>query len=173
MSRKRPLRLSRQKMARFAASIAASRLLHAAMPVRCHSKIRKSLLYHKLSGWGAWIRTRGWRNQNPLPYRLATPQRSARTIIAVRGARNRDRLEKPVAHMAFRPPPCVAGTPACTRLGRGASHPHPPWHRPPAVLVEAHARTRSRLAARPVRRYKPRTGWGLAPHQRPAFGIGV
>lgn len=25
-------------------------------------------------GWGAWIRTRGWRNQNPLPYRLATPQ---------------------------------------------------------------------------------------------------
>jgi hypothetical protein len=28
-----------------------------------------------LSGWGAWIRTREWRNQNPLPYHLATPQR--------------------------------------------------------------------------------------------------
>ena len=28
-----------------------------------------------LVGWGAWIRTRGWRNQNPLPYHLATPQR--------------------------------------------------------------------------------------------------
>ena len=27
-----------------------------------------------LGGWGAWIRTRGWRNQNPLPYHLATPQ---------------------------------------------------------------------------------------------------
>ena len=27
-----------------------------------------------LTGWGAWIRTRGWRNQNPLPYHLATPQ---------------------------------------------------------------------------------------------------
>src|ERR1044072_83552 len=25
------------------------------------------------TGWGAWIRTRGWRNQNPLPYHLATP----------------------------------------------------------------------------------------------------
>src|SRR5471032_3100852 len=28
----------------------------------------------RLAGWGAWIRTRGWRNQNPLPYHLATPQ---------------------------------------------------------------------------------------------------
>src|ERR1700722_10481483 len=27
-----------------------------------------------LLGWGAWIRTREWRNQNPLPYHLATPQ---------------------------------------------------------------------------------------------------
>ncbi len=25
-------------------------------------------------GWGARIRTWEWRNQNPLPYRLATPQ---------------------------------------------------------------------------------------------------
>jgi hypothetical protein len=25
------------------------------------------------NGWGAWIRTREWRNQNPLPYHLATP----------------------------------------------------------------------------------------------------
>ena len=29
-------------------------------------------------GWGAWIRTRGWRNQNPLPYHLATPHSAAR-----------------------------------------------------------------------------------------------
>jgi CO/xanthine dehydrogenase Mo-binding subunit len=28
----------------------------------------------KIRGWGAWIRTREWRNQNPLPYHLATPQ---------------------------------------------------------------------------------------------------
>jgi hypothetical protein len=30
-----------------------------------------------LAGWGAWIRTREWRNQNPLPYHLATPHRDA------------------------------------------------------------------------------------------------
>jgi hypothetical protein len=28
------------------------------------------------SGWGGWIRTNVWRDQNPLPYRLATPQRA-------------------------------------------------------------------------------------------------
>ena len=28
-----------------------------------------------LAGWGAWIRTRECRNQNPVPYHLATPQR--------------------------------------------------------------------------------------------------
>jgi hypothetical protein len=27
-----------------------------------------------LAGWGGRIRTSAWRNQNPLPYRLATPQ---------------------------------------------------------------------------------------------------
>jgi hypothetical protein len=27
-----------------------------------------------LPGWGGRIRTSAWRNQNPLPYRLATPQ---------------------------------------------------------------------------------------------------
>jgi hypothetical protein len=37
-----------------------------------------------LAGWGARIRTWEWRNQNPLPYHLATPHRllmnRARTI---------------------------------------------------------------------------------------------
>src|ERR1700733_10607915 len=28
----------------------------------------------RLTGWGARIRTWEWRNQNPLPYHLATPQ---------------------------------------------------------------------------------------------------
>src|SRR5690348_14712120 len=32
----------------------------------------------RLLGWGARIRTWEWRNQNPLPYHLATPHRSAR-----------------------------------------------------------------------------------------------
>ena len=31
-----------------------------------------------IRGWGGRIRTSGWRNQNPLPYHLATPQRAAR-----------------------------------------------------------------------------------------------
>ena len=30
------------------------------------------------AGWGGRIRTSVWRNQNPLPYRLATPHRPAR-----------------------------------------------------------------------------------------------
>jgi hypothetical protein len=29
---------------------------------------------HRLRGWGGRDRTSEWRNQNPLPYRLATPQ---------------------------------------------------------------------------------------------------
>ena len=41
-----------------------------------------------LRGWGAWIRTRGWRNQNPLPYHLATPHQQCRwtrrNILAAR-----------------------------------------------------------------------------------------
>jgi hypothetical protein len=32
----------------------------------------------KINGWGGRIRTSGWRNQNPLPYHLATPQCVAR-----------------------------------------------------------------------------------------------
>jgi hypothetical protein len=39
------------------------------------------ILETALAGWGAWIRTRGWRNQNPLPYHLATPQRGRRAPV--------------------------------------------------------------------------------------------
>ena len=31
-------------------------------------------------GWGARIRTWEWRNQNPLPYHLATPQSKKRLL---------------------------------------------------------------------------------------------
>jgi hypothetical protein len=47
-------------------------------------------------GWGGRIRTSVWRNQNPLPYRLATPQSSdsedrwGRTILATSLARKRE-----------------------------------------------------------------------------------
>src|SRR5712664_2409210 len=33
-------------------------------------------------GWGARIRTWEWRNQNPLPYHLATPQNASRAWAA-------------------------------------------------------------------------------------------
>src|SRR4051794_35460022 len=64
-----------------------------------------------MDGWGARNRTWEWRNQNPLPYRLATPHQCAarRTLMAKPGGRNisaataaarlerrRDVLEKPV-----------------------------------------------------------------------------
>jgi hypothetical protein len=40
-----------------------------------HAKSDKDVISQQDgAGWGAWIRTRGWRNQNPLPYHLATPQ---------------------------------------------------------------------------------------------------
>src|SRR3569623_473924 len=41
-------------------------------PSRSEKRLKFSGL--QKTGWGAWIRTREWRNQNPLPYHLATPQ---------------------------------------------------------------------------------------------------
>ena len=41
--------------------------------------VNRALLFEY--GWGARIRTWVWRNQNPLPYRLATPQFFKRTIL--------------------------------------------------------------------------------------------
>src|SRR5512138_2636845 len=35
------------------------------------------------TGWGAWIRTRECRNQNPVPYHLATPHPCARDVPRV------------------------------------------------------------------------------------------
>jgi hypothetical protein len=37
----------------------------------------------RLIGWGARIRTWAWRNQNPLPYRLATPQQSVLEVTGL------------------------------------------------------------------------------------------
>ena len=38
-----------------------------------------------LSGWGGRTRTSEWRNQNPLPYHLATPHQAAFVVAAARG----------------------------------------------------------------------------------------
>ena len=40
-------------------------------PLRCGLQNLPNL---RMSGWGGRIRTSEWRNQNPLPYHLATPQ---------------------------------------------------------------------------------------------------
>jgi hypothetical protein len=49
-------------------------------PAECgpFGRFRESLGNWRLPGWGGRIRTSAWRNQNPLPYHLATPQ-SARS----------------------------------------------------------------------------------------------
>ena len=46
------------------------------MKIRCEQKqmLSDSSDNAKYTGWGARIRTWEWRNQNPLPYHLATPQ---------------------------------------------------------------------------------------------------
>ena len=40
----------------------------------------------EINGWGGRIRTSVWRNQNPLPYRLATPQHGRKACWAQRKA---------------------------------------------------------------------------------------
>ncbi len=56
-----------------------------------------------MSGWGGRIRTSAWRNQNPLPYRLATPHRSRRTSVWAGGpyAGDRRTATRAAAHPGF------------------------------------------------------------------------
>src|ERR1700756_2865568 len=80
-------------------------------------------------GWGGRDRTSEWRNQNPLPYRLATPQLAA--------------LENDgtTAYRRFPPPPPVyRGRAAISTAGQAKSLPRrrPPWR----------ARSRRRWARR-------------------------
>jgi hypothetical protein len=65
-------------------------------------------------GWGGRIRTSVWRNQNPLPYRLATPQSTPRSASAARrtiiGAPlTRNPAAKPRAFTAYAVPPPRSG----------------------------------------------------------------
>ena len=62
-------------------------------------KSLKSKFSFKINGWGGRDRTSEWRNQNPLPYRLATPQQAAeardgsRRAIASGNARSIEGVE--------------------------------------------------------------------------------
>ena len=66
-----------------------------------------------LFGWGGRDRTSEWGNQNPLPYRLATPQPGcARASSSSRGRRASaaafaPRNPAPLARGNFRPPHCA------------------------------------------------------------------
>src|SRR4026207_1431453 len=68
----------------------------------------------KSVGWGARIRTWEWRNQNPLPYHLATPHQPAGTIywLACRAAMTPD--QSPTGPPPP-PPPSRAAPPARAR----------------------------------------------------------
>ena len=53
---------------------------------------RKRKLETGLAGWGARTRTWEWRNQNPLPYHLATPQCAEGWRVRYSGGAGRDQL---------------------------------------------------------------------------------
>ena len=61
------------------------------------------------AGWGARIRTWEWRNQNPLPYHLATPHRRPASRISARLTRRKRRApkrpQKPAGQLACQFPP--------------------------------------------------------------------
>ncbi len=73
-------RLSIDQKMEVAASAATESVGSSAQPLSCCSsrKNRRELCSRK-NGWGGRIRTCVWRDQNPLPYHLATPQSSSRS----------------------------------------------------------------------------------------------
>src|SRR5262249_55261254 len=102
---------------------------------------------HGPAGWGARIRTWEWRNQNPLPYHLATPHRHARKAggrsitaqtgpINVRGSRQRRAHARIITDPASPPFLWPTWPPSSDR------HAHRPWV---GCLDRAHRRVRSML----------------------------
>ena len=99
-------------------------------------------------GWGGRIRTSEWRDQNPLPYHLATPQHSS--------------------HLSHRTT-CAGIRLLTIRGGRSSSaratHASHPWcripARPVAQAVPAHG-PRLSLAGQPVRRMRRTHGRSFA-----------
>src|SRR5207248_8838857 len=83
-------------------------------------------------GWGAWIRTRECRNQNPVPYHLATPQDARSGLV-----------EPHLSGTTIRPVKRIYGKPAprSATVGRSAvfsdgrrRHHQPAGGRPPTGL---------------------------------------
>ena len=124
---------------------------------------RESLRNRRMRGWGGRIRTSVWRNQNPLPYRLATPQCAgepagadhrgrAPTLQPRSGAERSARRRRPRGfgsdrlEARFRQSMRREMVPPGMRSPHGPICPRPA-KRPNAVLPPAHALTiRARLA---------------------------
>ena len=137
VSRRQKFRILKNRLRRLTPEISPKarkdRSLEVRKPKKCTQKPRKCGLLcadskcHEifgLCGWGGRIRTSAWRNQNPLPYRLATPQRAlrglnqpagGRTIMVHGGARN---LSSPFAREVKSVPGKLA-KPLARRRSRG------------------------------------------------------
>ena len=121
-------------------------------------------LYSRDAGWGGRIRTCGWRDQNPLPYHLATPQdhTGARrgAILRFHGGQGQHSEQPLVDHnahaqlLAARSPACAATT---WRRPAHSLHSAPPSRtarnsrsRPRASDCSDCRRSRIRQAEQPV-----------------------
>ena len=87
--------------------------------------VRTSAKMQGIHGWGGRIRTSGWRNQNPLPYHLATPQRAAR-LGGPGGKRADNSSGCPAPQWAEPDEICSRRRGARTRLTRSTSATRPP-----------------------------------------------
>ena len=61
-------------LGREGSSLRMTKSKSVALPLGCAPAIKSTEITERNFGWGARIRTWEWRNQNPLPYHLATPQ---------------------------------------------------------------------------------------------------
>ena len=102
------------------------------------------------SGWGGRIRTSEWRNQNPLPYRLATPQWPAVDIGPAAMRVKRDRMAR-ARRSQRRPRQFVQRDAASTPvIDRAAQRP---------ATTSRHARSVPRPRPPPRRRRTARYTW--------------
>ena len=80
-------------------------------------------------GWGGRIRTSVWRDQNPLPYRLATPQLAKKPTTGL----NRSAIPQARASHSVREPESfqTLAAPCALFLAQDPSSHRPEKHRPP------------------------------------------
>jgi hypothetical protein len=115
-------------------------------------------------GWGGRIRTSAWRNQNPLPYRLATPQSALPSALELHGAFIGHKWAF-VGNDARTSPVCTQTAPKLSRERRGGA-----W-------VQLHPNTSCFVRRSPSRVPYGRAGYPRASHRspetqtRPSWGL--